>query len=514
MMSDGRTVSGPPMTRGVDGVTVHLTAGDLEVPMSLVKQVAASKVAEGVAVEETAESKANKAKGLVEFEGKWVKPATRDAALAKRKAANEKRIADLLAHSKWGDHYKFGSKNFLFEYNVDPEIAKHWAGIMDAYYDNFTKHWGIRPPEGYRKMLEGGGTPGLQINFYHNQEYFNRVTGANGALGYFRFVPPIQLHFFLDRSDEELTMEVMFHECNHYLVWLMDHKYKMPIWLNEGMAEYYGASKWEPKTKKLIVGGLLEGRLAQVQQTISTGQWIGLEELMKVPHEAFDGSYYGWAWLLIHFFMNSEYDKRFRTFFINLPKDKELKREPLDLGDYHMTRHPPEQVITALKRDLKVNNLKDLETQWHNYIKGIQPSSARGYFAAGRSALGDGMPLKAKRMFELAFEKGYDLPQGYAYYARALQRVPASSSDDRGRNLEEARKQFEKVLAADPIDPLFRAEYAELLNKIAKFNGKADPEVEKQLKLARELSNAVEFGVHDYATFLATSFTPYAGEGN
>mgnify|MGYP003442392584 CR=1 FL=1 len=48
----------------------------------------------------------------------------------------------------------------------------------------------------------------------------------------------------------------------------------------------------------------------------------------------------------------------------------------------------------------------------------------------------------------------------------------------------------------------------------AKFKGKADPEVEKQQKMARELSNAVEFGVHDYATFLATSFTPYSGEGN
>lgn len=504
-LADGRFVSGPRMTRTPHGVVVHCGAGDILVPKDQVKFASVSAREEGMADDTSAEDKAKIAKGLVEFEGRWIRTQQRDAELAKRTQAMAKRIEETIKHNKWSDRYQKDSRYFAFEYTMDPEIMKYWSDLMDGYYSTFTSYWGIRPPAGHKK---------LSVKFYHDENYYVQVTGAAGTGGYFRFVPPIDLNFYYDRLDLDWTLNVMFHECNHYLVWLIAPQYKYPTWVSEGMAEYYGASVWDEKTKKLEVGGLLEGRLANVQQDILEGEWIGLEQLMAIPHAQFGGQYYGWAWTLVHFFMHTGYEKRFRQFFLGLPRDQGLKRERFAPdGLYQMTQHPADQVAIALKRDLRVSDLKALETEWHGYIKNLKPSSGKGYFSFGRTALMNGMPIKAKRMLEVAIEKGYDAPMVYFYYARALQQVPAKDSAELLVNLREAVKQYDKMLSVDPVNPLFRATYARLLNRIAQHERKADPNVEVQLKLAKELGDVVNGGAQSYEVFLETSWTPYAGEG-
>ncbi|MEZ5963451.1 MAG: hypothetical protein R3F56_06355 [Planctomycetota bacterium] len=500
-LTDGRFVSGPKMTRKADGVTIHLDSGDVVVPKSMVKVASVSATDAGAEEADTPEAIKNKEKGLVEFEGKWIRPDARDALLAKRNGLMQGRIAEAMAHSEWRNAYQTESKYFKFEYTIDPEIMKYWADLMDGYASNFMSFWRVRQSPTFGK---------LHVMFHHNPEKFYELTGMpEGVGGFFRFVPPLELQFYFDRLDTDWTMNVMFHEANHYLLWLVDPHFRYPPWLNEGLAEYYGASVWNEKSKKLDVGGLLEGRVAQVQQDIIEDKWVTLQELTTQPHPI-GGEYYGWAWTFVHFMLNSKYKEAFRKFVIGLPKDGSLKTTRESFGEWSMEFAPPDQVQNSLKRNLRVSDLTALDKEWHGYIKNLKPSSGRGYFTFGRTALGNGMPIKAKRMFEIALEKGYESPQVFSYYARALTRVPAKNREEHEKNLEEAKTQYEKVLAMDPISPLDRVEYARLLNQLAKLRRKADPEVTKQIDLAKALGRCVEGGMWDYDVFLSTSLLkPY-----
>lgn len=190
-----------------------------------------------------------------------------------------------------------------------------------------------------------------------------------------------------------------------------------------------------------------------------------------------------------------------------------MKRERLNFPDYVMTQHYPDEVIAKFQRDLHIRDMKAFEEEWHSYIKQMAPSSGRGYFSFGRTALFNDMPIKAKRLFETAIEKGYDAPMVHVYYARALGQVPTRSADERKKNLEEAVAQHELVLSKDPVNPLFRVAYAKAMNSLARLERKPNPEVEKQLAMAKELGDAVNGGAESTEVFRATDgWKPCAGK--
>ena len=218
-LTDGRFVSGVPMTRTPDGVTIHYENGDVQIPKIMVRDAFTSKV-EGVKVKLTAKEQERLAKGEVKFEGKWMTKKRRDGILAKRQKARKRRLEEARAHQKWRDRYRLNTKNFAFEYTISPEKMQEMAVLMETYYKTFTKAWKIKKPMGMGR---------LKVCFYHDPEYYYQVSGARrGAIGFFRFVPPEELHFYYDRLDERMTIDVMFHETNHYLTHLIDPKFHYP----------------------------------------------------------------------------------------------------------------------------------------------------------------------------------------------------------------------------------------------------------------------------------------------
>ena len=119
-----------------------------------------------------------------------------------------------MEHRDWAHRYKSSTQNFEFEYTIDPEVMKDFSALMEEYYKRFTAEWKITKPPNMGK---------LKVCFYHDQDLYYQVSGApRGAIGYFKFVKPIELNFYFDRNDRDLTFLVMFHETNHYLTHLID----------------------------------------------------------------------------------------------------------------------------------------------------------------------------------------------------------------------------------------------------------------------------------------------------
>ncbi len=431
---DGRLFEVTKVVQAEGGWKLVFGHGEVFVRADLVERVQASDEG-GNYVPKDDEEKAKIEKGLVPYEGKWIAKAERDKAVQKKLDQAKKGMEEAKKHQEWRDRYITETKHFKFEYTIPPAKCQEYRELMEVYYETFMRKWGIKPP---------AKTPKLPVCFYHDEEYYYQVSGApRGAIGYFRFVDPIELNYYYDRNDERLTLDVMFHETNHYLTYLISPKFNYPPWVNESLAEYYGASQWDAAKKTMSVGHIQEGRLVVLQDAIAGEEWQGLEEMIRLPD--FDALHYAWGWSFVHFLMESKkYAPGFQKFYLALATDKDVKRVPFQ-GE--MEQCDPDEVIRVLKKHLRVTDLKPIETEWHAYVKDtLKLETHRGYEEAAQWADRWGLTIKAGRYYMTAVEKGTKNPLTFDNYGEWLSR--------KGQH-DEAIEMFGKAIELDPMNPYF-----------------------------------------------------------
>ncbi|KAF0244139.1 MAG: hypothetical protein FD180_2800 [Planctomycetota bacterium] len=459
-LKDGRFVEATKIEATEGGYKIIYSSGDIFVKKDLVVLAQLSD-STGNYVPQNDEEKAKVEKGLVPFEGKWVSKADREKTVKKRSDDAKKAMDEAKKHQEWRDRYITETAHFKFEYTIPQAKGKEYMEMMETYFNEFTKKWGIKPdPKGAK----------LPVCFYHDDEAYYQVSGAPyGAIGDFRFVAPIELNFYYDRNDERLTLDVMFHETNHYLTHLLNPKFDYPAWVNESLAEYYGASTWDPKTKKMSVGNIQEGRLCVLLDAIAGDEWQGLEEMIRM--QEFSALQYAWGWSFVHMLMESKkYSAPFQKFYVSLSTDKNVKRVPYQ-GD--MVKCEPDEVIKWLKQYLGVKDMKALEKEWYDYVKTLKLESHRGFEEAAQWAERWGLRIKAGRYYKTAVEKGTQNPITYDDYGQWLMRDSQT---------DEAIKMLEKACELDPMNPYF------YLHLGAAWVDKGDKEKgEKLKKLALEL---------------------------
>jgi hypothetical protein len=462
LLHDGRIIDGRPMERTDDGIKVKYENGEVFVPSRLIREAVLE--SDPLLEPKTDEEREQASKGMVRFEGKWVSKARRDQLIQQRVEARREEIESIRSHAEWRNRHKDRSKHFTYEYTVPQHIFEYYRDMMEAYFVAFAKTWKVKP------LKE---QPRLPIMFYTDRKKFAQIGGAGGGtLAYFRFVMPREINFYYDRLDPVSTEKVMYHEVNHYLQLLLDEKFNMPHFPSEALAEYYGGSKYDPKTKKLTIGLVQEGRLVEVQDDIARGEMLGLEKMINS-----DGMYqhYNWGWSLVHFFMNDrKYKGKFEKYVRTLVAGRGVKRESRGAG--MVTVRGPEnwrvfQKCLGLKKPADVQKLQQ---QWHSYVKlKLNVVTAAGLEKAAWEASNSGRKIRAKRLYKEAMEKGSTSAIAHHRYARILER------DDKR---DEAIKLWRRAIELDPLEPSY---YAVLGRALVK--AKNEDEGKRLIALAREL---------------------------
>lgn len=406
---DGRFYEVPKLVETETGFDVHYDHGTVKVRKEIVKDW----FIEQAGAEPVASNDADKekiAKGLVPFEGKWLPANRRDAILAARNKKAQEQIAEYRKHQNWRDRYQIETKHFQFEFTVPLDVGQQYMDMFEVYYETFAKVWKIKQPRGKK----------LKVCFYNNADDFHRIGNVSrGVLGYFRFVDPIELNFFYERRDLRLTLDVLFHELNHYLYYLYTKdNIHLPQWVEEGMAEYYGASKWDPTTKKMTVGELQEGRLVTLINEMDGGNIQDLRALMSEP--AINATQYAWSWTLCHMLMeDKKYRAKFIKFIDKLARGR-ISREPNPRNtNYQMV--PPNDAIATFQQMLGIKDLDAFEADWYEYIKQLDVQSARGYHRAAMFCIRWDRPLRAGLYFKKAIDEHYSTnPDTYREYGSLL----------------------------------------------------------------------------------------------
>jgi tetratricopeptide (TPR) repeat protein len=463
VLKDGRVVADRKLARVEAGIEIRYENGNVLVPAALVEDAAID--GELVPPPKTAEEQEMAAKGLVRYEGKWITLKRRDELVAKRAAARRKEVEEIAAHREWAKRRTRKTKHFAFEYTVPDAVLDRYAALMEAYFDTFLKEWDIAIPR---------GLGALTVSVHIDGDAMQQVGGVGpGVLGYFKPSPPMDLNIYFDRNDPELSEEVLFHETNHYLQKLLDLDFRMPHFPGESVAEYYGASRWDPERKKVVTGLVLEGRLCEVKLDIQRGEWMSLRKLVTTDRMY---EHYTWGWSLVYFLMKDpRYAKKFPQFVARLVDGKGVKREMLSYDNINTVN--ADEVWKVFTGELGLADaeaIANLEKEWHVFVdKKLEVTSYHGLARAANQAANHSQPLKAKRLFKEAIERGSESPLTFHGYAKLL----ATDGDH-----AQAKELWLRAIALDPLNAEF---YAELGRS---FRAQGDKDEARRLRrLAREI---------------------------
>ena len=224
---------------------------------------------------------------------------------------------------------------------------------------------------------------------------------------------------------------VLYHEASHYMQKLINPDFRYPHWPGEGLAEYYGGALWDPAKKKLEVGLIQEGRLAEVLSMMSRDEMVSLEDCVK--KDAYTD--YTWGWTLVHFLMTDKrYEKAFKTYFVGIANAKGVKRT---VESFSLRFISPEESFRYFKECLKLKSPEDvlrLQEEWYSYIRNeLKFESGAGLEKAAISANRDGKPIQARRLFGEAEAAGGMTANGCHQYAKLLRGKDKSKRADCGR---------------------------------------------------------------------------------
>lgn len=432
-LTDGRFVTRPEITKLEDSFVVKYEHGEIVVPAAMVKEFH-NEGADGTFVPETELEKKKFAKGYVPWKGRWVKVKDRERRLKKEKVAHALRMKQMQERRAWRNRVTVKTRRFIFQHVLPDETFQEYQDLFETYYDFYMKFWRVRPTGEFAKRKP-------TVHVYHNRDYFEQVSGApKGVLGYYKPADK-ELHFYHDRENKRFTIDVMLHEANHLLTHMIDHRFWTPWWISEGMAEYFGASEWDPHTKTMTLGGVQSGRIAVLHAQIEDDKWLSLDALLSTS--GMGGIGYAWAWSFCHFLLSDpRYEKRTKKYFVGLSRDKGIKK--VSRGSGFRTVSPAESKRT-LKKYLRVKDLKALQEEWYAYIRGpLGIDSQRGvdWGLAGHLMAIYGEDAKARKYFKRAIDRGSR--DAYVHYGYAQLK-------DKQSMLGVALKYARKAVECDPL---------------------------------------------------------------
>jgi hypothetical protein len=204
-----------------------------------------------------------------------------DPAFSKSVKALAKLEEKQARHSNYETPWEWEADLFQVSTNTSEARLHYYAKAFASFYATFRK----TKADFARYQRERGGEPGeSEVGYYDPNEK--------------------ELILFEDPKQLAATLDTLFHEGTHLLTDLALRASKtkeLPLWLNEGLAEYFGPSRYDAAKGKLEAGLPSEDRLWFAREALKKGRAPNLAGLLALEDSAaFDVTEYSFAWALVH----------------------------------------------------------------------------------------------------------------------------------------------------------------------------------------------------------------------
>lgn len=185
---------------------------------------------------------------------------------------------------------RYESKYYILQTDLEPDLVREAeariTAMAEEYYER-TKHFA------------GRITRKFPFYLYSDPADYYRAGGLQGSAGVFNGEKLMAI------GNPKLGLDVWHviqHEGFHQFVHAVIGG-DIPIWVNEGLAEYFGEGVFTGDG--YVLGIVPPGRAARIKQYIQNGATISIKEMMKMKHEVWNGQMslvnYDQAWSMIHF---------------------------------------------------------------------------------------------------------------------------------------------------------------------------------------------------------------------
>ncbi len=267
--------------------------------------------------------------------------------------------------------------------------------------------------------------------------------------GYFIPTPEGNYVALANSLSSETLYRIIYHEYFHFVM----HKNlrKAPLWLNEGLAEYYSSIVIDDDGLKFKLGTPIPSHVYTFQRRPP----LPFEKLFAVDHRSPEynesdkvGIFYSQSWALVHYLLEGDNEKYHAKFsnFINILSTEKISSDQAFQKAYQVSAAQVEkeldQYIRRFTFPVVDYTLKE-KVNWDASFKSAPISKAEE-----ASRLGD--LLVVLRRFDEAenkFQEALKLDANFAPAYFSIGKIRLSQ-----KNFTEAKKNFEKSISLSPDD--------------------------------------------------------------
>ena len=337
-------------------------------------------------------------------------------------------------HANRKTPWRLDGKVIFIETNTTEAKLHRYAAAVNAFYKRFSKIFKIK-----KTPLQIWGKK-IGVRIFRSREDFaayRRDSGDSGSsestVGYYHLGRK-ELILYDDPDDPAETLDTLFHEGTHLFAHMAlgNQSDNLPPWINEGIAEYFGPSRFDPIKQDLSYGLPQYNRLIDAKRLIKRGG-VSLKSLLTRKYSAFSVEDYALSWSLVHMLIEKKKKKRgyaYRSAFLTC---------------FDKVRHGADSATTL--QQAARTPLDTLEAEWHQYVRSFPLPS----FHEGLAYLRQKKPKLAQPLLAKHCQAHPQDAQGHYYLG--------DSHFDLDQ-LEEAVACYRKAVAANPT-------YANALGSLA-----------------------------------------------
>ena len=178
--------------------------------------------------------------------------------------------------------------------------------------------------EEYNQRTKGFARPiknRLPVYIFSNDDDYSKAGGMAGSAGVF-----MGDKLMMRATTGTGLWHVLQHEGFHQFAYSVISP-NLPVWLNEGLAEYFGEGIWTGDN--MVTGMVPAGRLKRIKSLIEENKMLPFLEMLMMSHETWnrqlDLRNYDQGWSMVHFLVHADggkYCGPFSDYINDLSKGK------------------------------------------------------------------------------------------------------------------------------------------------------------------------------------------------
>ncbi|MCE9582621.1 MAG: DUF1570 domain-containing protein [Planctomycetes bacterium] len=220
------------------------------------------------------------------------------------------------------------------QYNCDAAFAMVIGKQLEAILLEYQKFFPLESFGGGPQTVEGKeAAPSTQkvtlermtVKLFGKEEEFDSYAASNGVGGAAAYFSPMQnelVGYKTVSEGKKLSIHIMYHEAMHqYLHALFGEEVRIPIWLNEGMAEYFFGGEFNDASGRFTIGVNKE-RIDTIRQACRDGSFVPLAKLFQYTQSQYysnAGLCYAEGWSVAYFLWRTT-DEKYKGVIENFMK--------------------------------------------------------------------------------------------------------------------------------------------------------------------------------------------------